>query len=142
MSPSPLSATTSSSSRLDARARVDGDRDDRQVLGERQQPVGVQVVLDAEARDAAQDEARAQPVAGVEVGQRIGQEAIAGAVALAEVGRQLQRVGRHSAAPSWSPSHTHARPSARLTSTLASPGAARPSSPRRWDSSIHVLNVV
>ena len=83
--------------RLDARPRVDRDRDDRQVLGEREQPVGVQMVLDPEARDAAQDEARAQAVAGVEVGQRIGQEAIAGAVALAEVRRQLQRVGHRRA---------------------------------------------
>ena len=127
--------------RLDARALVDRDGDDRQVLGERQQPVGVQVVLDPEARDAAQDEARAQAVARVEVGERVGQEAVAGAVALAEVGRELERVA-HSAPPSWSPSHTQARPSARLTSRLASPSARRPSSPSRWDSSVHVLNVV
>ena len=111
--------------RLDARPRVDRDRDHRQVLGERQQPIGVQMVLDAEAGDAAQHEARAQLVAGIEVGQRIGQEAIAGAVALAEVGRQLQCVG-HSAPPIWSPSHTQARPSARLTSDVGQPQPQTP----------------
>ena len=44
--------------RLDPRARVDGDRHEREVLGERQQPVGPQVVLGAEALDAAQQQAR------------------------------------------------------------------------------------
>ena len=99
MSPSPRQRHDLVERRLDARARVDGDGDHRQVLGERQQPVGVQVVLDPEALDAAHDEARAQPVAGVEVDERIGQEALARAVALAEVGRQLQASVGHSAAP-------------------------------------------
>ena len=85
------SACTSRQGGLDPLARVDADRDQRQVLRQRQQPVGAQVLLGAEAGRPAQDEAGGEPVGGEDVAQRVGEEAVAGAVALAEVDGQLER---------------------------------------------------
>jgi hypothetical protein len=85
--------------RLDPPTAVDRDRDERQVLGEAQQPVGVQVLLGAEAADAPHHDARLQPVPGVDRGQRVGEEAAVGPLALAEVGGQLQPILAHSAPP-------------------------------------------
>ena len=84
---------------LDAPARVDRDRDDRQVLRERQQARRLEVVLDAEALDSAHHDARLKRAALVEVDQRIGEERAVRAVALAEVRRQLQAIVDHDALP-------------------------------------------
>ena len=88
---------------LDARAGIDRDGHERQVLGEGEQPVGAEVLLRAEALDAAHQQARLQVVAGVHGGQGVGEEPAVDAVALAEVDRQLQGVVAHSAAPSSRP---------------------------------------
>jgi hypothetical protein len=84
--------------RLDTRARVDGDRHQRQVLRERQEAVGVQVLLGPEALDAAHDQAGLELVARVDLDERVGQEAAADAVALAEVGGELDAVLVHGVA--------------------------------------------
>ncbi len=125
MSPSPLSATTSSSS-ASMRAGVSTATE---TIGRSSESVSSRSVcrwcLTPKPATPRSTRLVRSCVAGVEIGQRVGQEAIAGAVALAEVGRQLQRVG-HSAPPIWSPSHTQARPSARLTSDV---GPSQPQTP-------------
>src|ERR671931_2381310 len=77
---------------LDALPGVDRDRHEREVLGQRQQARRLEVVLDAEALDAAQDHAGLEGPTLVEVHERVAEERAAGAVALAEIGRQLQAV--------------------------------------------------
>ena len=85
---------------LDALAGVDGHADDRQVLGEGEQALGVQAVAQAEALGATQQDADLHRVVLVDVEQCVGEEAVAGAVALPEVRRELQAVVVHSASPS------------------------------------------
>ena len=126
----------------DRRRRVGRHRDEREVLRQRQQPVGAQVVLDAEPGAAAQQQARAQPAPRVGRHQRVGEHPAAGGVPLAEVRGQRERVVRHSASPSSRPAHAASSPSTRLTPTLSSAERERPSSAARCDSSAHVLNVV
>ena len=60
-SPCASSRRTSGSAVDDALALVDGDRHHRQVLGQRQQAVGAQVVLQAEALDPAEHRAPGTP---------------------------------------------------------------------------------
>lgn len=86
--------------RLDARPRVDGDGHQWEILREREQAVGAQMLLGAEALDAAHHDTCRQPVTGVDVGKGIRHEPAVGAVALAVVGRELQAVLAHSVAPS------------------------------------------
>ncbi len=135
--------------RLDPRARVDRDRDDGQVFGERQQPVGVQVVQPPEAFGAAQQDAGLQPLGAVDVEQRVAEQPAVGAVALAEIGGELQAVlagaarrGAHACAPIACPSTARAKPAVRLSRMLASARASAPSSVSRCVSSIHVEKVV
>ena len=86
--------------RLDALSRVDRDRDDRQILRQRQQARGLEVVLDAEALDSAHHDAGLKRAPLVEVDERIGEKRAVRAVALPEVRRQLQAIVDHeSTAP-------------------------------------------
>jgi hypothetical protein len=89
---------------LDASAGVNGDGDDGQVLREREQAIRLQVVLDAEAFNAAHDNAGLEGVAFVEVQERVSREGAVGAVALAEVSRELETVLVHGPAPPGRPS--------------------------------------
>lgn len=89
--------------RHDPQTGIHGDRHQRQVLRQREQPVGVQVMLDPEAFDAAHDEARLQFMAGIDVRERVGEKPSARPVALAEVDRQLE-AGPGSQPPSDAPS--------------------------------------
>ena len=84
---------------FDAPAGVDRDRDDRQILRERQQARGLEVVLDAEALDPAHHDARLKRAPLVEVDQRIGEKRAVRAIALPEVRRQLQAIVDHDALP-------------------------------------------
>ncbi len=127
---------------LDARVRVERDREQRQVFGERQQALGLQPVLDAKALDPAQQHARPDTVAGKDVHQRVGEQPPADVVTLAEIGGQPQPVLDHQPAPSSRPSAAAPTPSMRLSATFAHSSQRRPSSARRWDSSIQVENVV
>src|SRR3954447_26599536 len=96
--------------------------------------------MQPEALDPAQQHAGAQPVAAVEVEQRVGHEGVAGALALAEVRRELQRLDVHQ--PTARPRATASRPAARLRTTFSAAPRPSPSSTRRWVSSIQVEKVV
>src|SRR3954451_6937070 len=96
----------------------------------------------AEARGAAQHDARAQGVVGEEIAERVGEEAAADPPALSVVDREFEGIVRHSRPPSSRPAQTAATPRTRLTATLAAASLRSPSSPRRWVSSTQVLNVV
>ena len=85
--------------RLDPGARVHGGQHHRQVLGQAQQPIGLQHLVAAEALGAAQQDAGGQAVALADAQERITEELAAGAVALGEVGGELEAVLVHSAAP-------------------------------------------
>ena len=127
---------------IDSRRRVDGDADEREVLGQGEEAVRAVPVLGAEALARAHDETGVELVLGVDVHDPIGQETLADALALAEVGRQLHALRVHSAAPSRRPSHAAVTPRSRLTAKLRAPSRSSPSSPRRWLSSAQVLYVV
>ena len=81
--------------RLDLRSRVDGDRDNREILRQRQQHVRMQHVLGAEPRDPAQQDAALDLPLLVEVEQAVSKEPTVASVAFAEVGRELQAVVVH-----------------------------------------------
>ncbi len=127
---------------LDPLARVDRDRDDGEILRKRQQPIGAQVVKASEALAASQQHAHSKAPLAVEVQQLVGEQLAADAIALAEVGRQLQAVLVHRATPIACPSAAAPKPMTRLTATFAPAVDTSESSARRWDSSIHVENVV
>ena len=128
--------------RLDPLAAVDGDRDDRQVLGQRQQPVGVQVVQAAEAFGASQQDAGLQPVAAVDVEQLVGEQPVVGAVALAEIGRELQAVLVHSVRSDRAAEWRRADADDEADDDVDDRARDSPSSASRWVSSIQVENVV
>ena len=128
--------------RLDPGSRVDRDRDHGQVLGQRQQAIGMKVVKAPESLGPAQQHAGLDAMRTVDVKQRVGEESAPGPVTFAEVGGQLEAVVVHTCAPIVRPSSAAARPTARLTTTLAIAGRNRASSRMRCVSSIQVENVV
>ena len=121
---------------------VDGECHERKVLGERQRRVGAPQPPRAEAVGPAQEHARAEAMAGEGRHERVGDRAAREAVALADVDRELQRRGAHSASPSARPSAATARPRTSGTRRPATPARSRPSSASRWLSSIQVEKVV
>ncbi len=116
---------------LDTFPRIDRHRHQREILGEREQAIGMEVVLDAKALGAPHDQTALQPVSGVGVGQRVGQKPIVGAVAPTEVGRQFQAVLVHSQAPRCRPAQAARTPSTRLSTKFTAARRSWPSSPRR-----------
>ena len=133
---------------FDPLARVDGDGDQRQVLGEREQAVGLQAPAGAEALGAAQEDARREAAALEQVADRVREEAPPVAVVLAEVEDELERLGArrwratHSTPPSQWPSVTASSPASSERPMLSQSMLARPASPSRWDSNIQVEKVV
>jgi len=132
---------------LDPLAGVDPDRDQRQVLRQREQPVGLQAPAGAEALGSAQQDARGQAAALEQVEDRGGEEAARVAVVLAEVEGELERLGArlrpvHSAPPSQWPSVTASSPASSERPMLSQSRFARPASPSRCDSNIQVEKVV
>ena len=79
---------------FDPLAAIDGDRDERQVLGEGEQAVGLQPLSRPEPLGAAQQDAARQLAPLEEVEDRLREEAAAVAVVLAEVEGELQRLFR------------------------------------------------
>src|SRR6185312_8266983 len=127
--------------RLDLRPNVDRQRDQRQVLGQRQRAVGAQVVLEPEALGAAEEDAGRDRVPPVQLEQGVRDERVAAALPFAEVGGQLLVLG-HRCSPICWPSAAAATPAARLTATLSAALPCWRSSVSRWVSSIQVENVV
>ena len=133
---------------------ADRERDQRQVLRQREQAVGLQQLRRAEALGAAQQHAGGEPAALEEVEHSLREVAAAVAVVLAEVEAELERVaarGRaaprrfraaHSTPPSQCPNVTAANPAASERAMLSHSVRAAPASPRRWDSNIQVEKVV
>ena len=81
---------------LDARSRVDRHRHQREILGQREYPIGTKVVLEPEPLRAPQHHAHLDLPAPVQVEQRVGDELVLGPVALAEVRGELQAVVVHT----------------------------------------------
>ena len=71
--------------RLDHWAFVDGDRNQRQILREGEQPVGAQLMLDPEPLDRAHQHGRVQPLPLEHVHQRVREQLVANPVGLTEV---------------------------------------------------------
>src|SRR5581483_3272388 len=126
----------------DGRFVVHRERDEREVLGQRQEAIRVQELLGAEALDAAQEERGANLAPLEEVAEAVGDQAAADAVRLAEVDGELQDGLAHNAAPSAQPAAAAARPAASGSATFTSAIRSSPSSASRCVSSIHVENVV
>jgi hypothetical protein len=103
--------------RFHAFARVDADGDERQVLGQRQQPLRLQPLLDPEPLGPAQQDGGSEGVALVQVEQLVGQVSTPVPIALAEVARQLQAVLVHNALPRIRPQAAAPSPAARLPTT-------------------------
>ena len=80
---------------LDAWPGVNRDRDEREILGQREEPVGAAVVLQAEALGATEHHADLDLLASVQIEQRVGDELMLGPVALAEIRGELQAVVVH-----------------------------------------------
>ena len=135
---------------LDPLGAVDGDGDERQVLGEREQAIGLQPLAGAEALGAAQQDAARQLAPLEQVEHGLGEEAPAVAVVLAEVEGELQRLAlalawslrAHRTPPSQWPRVSAASPAASERPMLSQSRWARPASPSRWDSNIQVEKVV
>ena len=127
---------------LDPLPLVDRHRDQRQVLGQREQPVRPHPAPPPEALHAPQQQAHRHLVAREDLRDRVGEEAVARPRPLAQVRRELARVPTHNAAPSSRPAQASPTPSTRLTPKLSAPSRSWPSSPNRCDSSAHVENVV
>ena len=135
---------------LDPLAAVDRDGDQRQVLGEGEQAVGLQPLPRPEPLGAAQQDAGRQLAPLEQVEDRLREEAAAVAVVLAEVEGELQRLaprrglpaGAHSTPPSQWPRVSAASPAASERPRLSQSSSARPASPSRWDSNIQVEKVV
>ena len=129
--------------RLDPRPRVDRGEHHRQVLGQAEQPVGLQHLVAAEALGAAQQDAGGQAVALADAQERVAQELAAGPVALGEVRGELEAVLVHSAAPTACP-RRHGGEADDQRAQRGWPARRRSwsSCPSRWLSSIHVDSVV
>ena len=131
---------------LDPLGAVDRDRQERQVLGEREQAVALEVVLRAEALRPAQQHAGGEPPPLEEVEDDLGEEAAPVAVVLAEVEAKLERIlaraGAHSSPPIQWPNATAARPARSERLMFSQSARASPTSPSRWDSNIQVEKVV
>ena len=80
---------------LDPRTSIHRDGHQRQILGQRQYPVGAKPVLDAEALGAAQHDAHLDLPSTVKVEQGVGDELLGGSVALPEIGCELETVRVH-----------------------------------------------
>ena len=102
-------------------ARVDADEDHRQVVGEAEEAICLQHLMAPKALCPAQQDAGGQAMALADPKQRIAQEPVAGPVALGEVGRELEAVLVHSAAPTAWPSATAAKPTTSDPSRFAAP---------------------
>ena len=85
--------------RLDPWAGVDRHRHQRQVLGQAEQSVRSQVVLEAEALDAAQQDAGGDLALLEQVQLCVGEEPPVHALPLTEVGGELETVLVHSSHP-------------------------------------------
>src|SRR6185437_1497812 len=96
--------------RLDPRARVHRSQDHRQILGQAEQPVGLEHLVAAEALGAARQDAGGQAVALADRQQSVAEERAAGPVALREVRGELEAVLVHSAAPTACPRATAPKP--------------------------------
>ena len=144
ISPRRLIASTLLEQRLDPLARVDRDRHHRQIFGQRQQPVGAQVVQPPEALGAAQQHARLHAHARRRCPSSSSAEQPVGrAVALAEVRRELQAVLVHALRSDRVPERGRADADREAEHDVDDRASrASPSSARRWVSSIHVENVV
>src|SRR5262249_6770032 len=121
---------------------VHPDRDHRQVLGQGEQLVGPQMVLEPESPRSAKRNAGGDlplPEQG-ELG--VGEEGPAASVSFTEIRGQLQAVLHHSCLPTSMPGATAAIPATMLTTTFAATRGSWRSSARRWVSNIQVENVV
>ncbi len=127
---------------LDLLATAGGEQDERQVLGEREQPVGAEPQAAAEPFRPPQQRRRRQLRPLEQLQRRVGQGPVAVAIPLAEVERQGQRLAPHSKPPSQCPRATAARPAASEPPRLSHIARASPSSPSRCDSNIQVEKVV
>ena len=103
---------------LDLRAVVHRDGDQRQVLGERQQRIGAQVVLQTEPGRAAQQNTGGDLPAAEQLQLGVGEKPASDSLSLAEVGCQLQAVLVQSAPPNARPAAAATSPAARLTARL------------------------
>ena len=126
----------------DRRRGVDGGDRDGRVLGQCQRLVAADDVARAEAGDAPQHHTAGDLALGVEIQHRFGQEARARALAFTEVGGQLEVGVVHSRPAIHWPSIAAGRPSATLTTRLATAGQIWRSSVSRCVSSIQVEKVV
>ena len=142
ISPRVVIATRWSASGGDLVGVVDRSYRDRRILRHAQRLVTTQLVVRAEAGDAAQHDAGGHRTLAVEIQQRVGEEAVVAAQTFGEVGGQLEVLVAHIRLPIHSPSQAAARPSTRLTTMLATAGRSWRSSPSRWVSSIQVEKVV
>ena len=127
---------------FDARTVINGDRNERQILGQGQGTVGAQMMLEPESVDAPEQDAGRDLMARVQVDQSVSDECAATAVALTEIAGQLQAVLVHRRIPIIRPSAAAATPSTRLAITLAATLRRWRSSASRSVSNIQVENVV
>src|SRR5262249_36377660 len=127
---------------LDGVAPVDRNGDERQIVGERQQPLRVQPLLDAEALGRAQEHSSVHAGVVEALQQDVGEQVPPDPVALAEVDRELQAILGHRTRPSARPPPARRRPATMLRRGSATAIASSPSSTRRSVSNIHVENVV